>query len=72
MDEAVIERLEESFAMLAPRGQEVAARFYAHLFATQPRLGAPVARIVPAPGPQLLHLWHPREVRFLECGRLLS
>ena len=38
MDEAVIERLEKSFALLAPRGEEVVARFYAHLFATQPRL----------------------------------
>ena len=38
MDEAMIERLERSFALLAPRGEEVVARFYAHLFATQPRL----------------------------------
>lgn len=36
MDEAVIERLERSFAILAPRGEEVAARFYAHLLATHP------------------------------------
>ena len=38
MDEAVIERLERSLAILAPRGEEVVARFYAHVFATHPRM----------------------------------
>lgn len=38
MDEAVIERLETSFAILAPRGEEVAARLYARLLATHPEM----------------------------------
>ena len=40
MDEAMIERLEESFALLAPRGEEVVARFYAHLFSEHPAVRA--------------------------------
>ncbi|HUU83163.1 MAG TPA: globin domain-containing protein [Phycisphaerae bacterium] len=36
MDPAVVERLEKSFATLATQGEELAARFYAHLFATHP------------------------------------
>ena len=32
VDEALIERLERSFKLLAPRGQELVDRFYAKLF----------------------------------------
>ena len=32
MEQAMIERLESSFNMLAPRGPELVDRFYAHLF----------------------------------------
>ena len=36
MDNAVIERLEASFNLLAPRGEELVERFYANLFAKNP------------------------------------
>ena len=38
MDEAFIKRLESSFHLLAPRGQELTDRFYANLFAKTPGL----------------------------------
>ena len=38
MNEATIERLENSFALLVPRGEEMVARFYAQLFAAHPPL----------------------------------
>ncbi len=38
MDDAMVERLEKSFALLAPRGEEVVARFYAQLFSEHPAL----------------------------------
>ena len=38
MDQAMIERLERSFNLLAPRGPELVDRFYAHLFAKHPAL----------------------------------
>lgn len=36
MEEALIQRLEQSFNMLAPRGPELMDRFYAHLFSKHP------------------------------------
>ena len=36
MDQAVIERLESSFNLLAPRAEELVDRFYANLFAKHP------------------------------------
>ncbi|MCG8406030.1 MAG: globin domain-containing protein [Phycisphaerales bacterium] len=36
MDQALIERLENSFNLLAPRGPELVDRFYAHLFSKNP------------------------------------
>ena len=36
MDNALIERLEASFNLLAPRGEELVERFYANLFAKNP------------------------------------
>lgn len=38
MDEQVIRRIEESFNLLAPRGEELVDRFYANLFARNPEL----------------------------------
>lgn len=38
MDNAVIERLEASFNLLAPRGEELVDRFYANLFAKNPQV----------------------------------
>ncbi len=38
MDTATIERLKSSFNMLAPRGQELVDRFYAHLFSKNPQV----------------------------------
>ncbi|MCH8851406.1 MAG: hypothetical protein IID41_02000 [Planctomycetes bacterium] len=38
MDQAMIERLERSFNLLAPRGPELVDRFYAHLFSKHPAL----------------------------------
>ncbi len=38
MDNAVIERLEASFNLLAPRGEELVDRFYANLFAKHPEV----------------------------------
>lgn len=38
MDNAVIERLESSFKLLAPRAEELVERFYASLFANNPSL----------------------------------
>ena len=38
MDNAVIERLEASFNLLAPRGEELVERFYANLFAKHPQV----------------------------------
>ena len=38
MDSAMIERLETSFNLLAPRGPELVDRFYAHLFSKHPAL----------------------------------
>ncbi len=38
MDQAMIERLESSFNLLAPRGPELVDRFYAHLFSENPGL----------------------------------
>ena len=38
MDQAMIERLESSFNLLAPRGPELVDRFYAHLFSKHPAL----------------------------------
>lgn len=38
MDNAVIERLEASFNLLAPRGEELVERFYANLFAKNPQV----------------------------------
>lgn len=36
MDQAHVERLENSFNLLAPRGPELVDRFYAHLFSKHP------------------------------------
>lgn len=36
MDQSMIERLEQSFKLLAPRGPELVDRFYAHLFSKHP------------------------------------
>jgi methyl-accepting chemotaxis protein len=36
MDSQMIERLEKTFNLLAPRGQELVDRFYANLFANNP------------------------------------
>lgn len=36
MEEAFIQRLEQSFNLLAPRGPELMDRFYAHLFSKHP------------------------------------
>lgn len=36
MEEALIQRLEDSFKLLAPRGPELMDRFYANLFAKHP------------------------------------
>ncbi|MBX3395374.1 MAG: hypothetical protein KF841_08395 [Phycisphaerae bacterium] len=38
MDEAMIQRLEKSFKLLAPRGPELVDHFYAHLFSKNPTL----------------------------------
>ncbi len=38
MEQAMIERLESSFKLLAPRGPELVDRFYAHLFCENPGL----------------------------------
>ncbi len=38
MEQAMIERLESSFKLLAPRGPELVDRFYAHLFSKHPAL----------------------------------
>ncbi len=38
MEQAMIERLESSFNLLAPRGPELVDRFYAHLFSKHPAL----------------------------------
>lgn len=38
MDEAMIQRLEKSFKLLAPRGPELIDHFYAHLFSKNPTL----------------------------------
>ncbi len=38
MDQAVIERLESSFNLLAPRAEELVDRFYANLFAKRPEV----------------------------------
>ncbi len=38
MNEQIIERLENSFNLLAPRGPELVDRFYAHLFSKHPDL----------------------------------
>lgn len=38
MDNATIDRLESSFKLLAPRGDELADRFYSRLFAENPTL----------------------------------
>ncbi len=38
MEQAMIERLESSFKLLAPRGPELVDRFYAHLFSANPTL----------------------------------
>jgi len=38
MEEALIQRLQKSFNLLAPRGPELVDRFYAHLFAKHPGL----------------------------------
>ena len=38
MDQAMIDRLESSFNLLAPRGPELVDRFYAHLFSKHPAL----------------------------------
>ncbi len=38
MEQAMIERLESSFNLLAPRGPELVDRFYAHLFSENPGL----------------------------------
>ena len=38
MDQAMIDRLESSFNLLAPRGPELVDRFYAHLFSKYPAL----------------------------------
>ena len=38
MNEEMIVRLERSFNLLAPRGQELMDRFYAHLFSKHPEL----------------------------------
>lgn len=40
MDNAVIERLEASFNLLAPRAEELVDRFYANLFAKHPQVRA--------------------------------
>ncbi|NOT00997.1 MAG: flavohemoprotein [Phycisphaerales bacterium] len=40
MDERTIERLISSFNLLAPRGQELVDRFYAHLFSEHPEVRA--------------------------------
>lgn len=36
MEEALIQRLEQSFNLVAPRGPELMDRFYAHLFSKHP------------------------------------
>ena len=38
MDEQFIRRIEDSFNLLAPRGEELVDRFYANLFARNPEL----------------------------------
>ncbi len=38
MDSAMIDRLETTFKMLAPRGPELTDRFYAHMFSRNPSL----------------------------------
>jgi len=38
MNEEMIDRLEKSFKLLAPRGPELVDRFYAHLFSRHPAL----------------------------------
>lgn len=38
MNEEMIDRLEKSFNLLAPRGPELVDRFYAHLFSRHPAL----------------------------------
>jgi len=38
VDSKTIERLKSSFNMLAPRGQELVDRFYAHLFSKNPQV----------------------------------
>lgn len=38
MNQELLERLESSFQLLAPRGPELVDRFYAHLFAKNPGL----------------------------------
>ena len=38
MEQEMIERLENSFNLLAPRGPELVDRFYAHLFSKHPAL----------------------------------
>ena len=40
MDLALVQRLEDSFKLIAPRGPELVDRFYAHLFAKNPGLRA--------------------------------
>ena len=38
MEEARIQRLEQSFNLIAPRGPELVDRFYAHLFSKHPEV----------------------------------
>ncbi|RMF78268.1 MAG: hemin receptor [Planctomycetota bacterium] len=38
MDEAFIQRLESSFNLIAPRGEELVQRFYTNLFARYPQV----------------------------------
>ncbi len=38
MDQPMIERLEQSFKLLVPRGPELVDRFYAHLFSKHPAI----------------------------------
>ncbi|HRX83956.1 MAG TPA: globin domain-containing protein [Phycisphaerae bacterium] len=40
MNQATIERLEQSFKLIAPRSEELVDRFYAHLFSAHPDVRA--------------------------------